>query len=649
MAEDYSKYTEQELNDVIGNYDQGFGEEIGTVSFVESDFDDALNAINERDKRSGETSEYFREQLQITKESFLETNDLSSKIDPTKPTYTEREFRKLNNQQFNDFKNNLDIVAEFEDAPINYETDLRAVQKESDRRDALSQQSAKKPAIGSPEGDALADKIRLDRFNAEQAKSKQNTANAEFRARQEQKRADIQAANEAKKVKDSSSGKYQQTSAFDVKANKPKSTGSVNFSQISKNIAKEQLAKGYIQGPKHVGNASGMYAPGAPIPRNKSEAYKLTNGGGVDKIANPLYNVNGKAVPKAQTQSKSAVTTKSNAKSNFQKIDTSKASSNWKSEIAKAEGVNLRKKLENVSSETINGSLNNLAIGINSGEVNKNSFRNATAHLNELVRRQEITKAQATSTKRQYRKLLSDFTVNPDGTLEGTFKSNNQRYNREKEEKEEERKKLLPIALKVKSSGGGHSKPKSYKPKSYNSPGKVNSSNFSSTSGSSSATGINSPFGTNKSKYYVGSKGINALFSDLSNLIDDIKFDFAQEVFPRLVKATPADSGLARKSWGISNNESGLPNLGVLYTEEPSKKNPFGTKLQYPEYKGSSPKIKPIPRDVTNLPSYVIGSRLFYLNDLNQGWSDQAIAFYIESIVHNTVENFKNNTLANLV
>lgn len=181
---------------------------------------------------------------------------------------------------------------------------------------------------------------------------------------------------------------------------------------------------------------------------------------------------------------------------------------------------------------------------------------------------------------------------------------------------------------------------------------KVQSSSNTISSSKVPSAGINSNFGTSKSVYKQSSnaKSIDDLFNDLNDIVDDIKLNLLEEIFPKLVKATPYSTGLARKGWSIANSISGIPQLFVRYTKLPGQSSLYGEKVQYPAYQGSSPSIKPIPSGIEKSEQVVIGNSVFYIYALNQGASDQATPFYIDQIVFRAVEKAKSlNTLSELI
>lgn len=132
----------------------------------------------------------------------------------------------------------------------------------------------------------------------------------------------------------------------------------------------------------------------------------------------------------------------------------------------------------------------------------------------------------------------------------------------------------------------------------------------------------------------------------IQNEVDKIKLLFINDVYPDLVKETPELSGAARKGWGVVADDAELPrpiinsydvfnmHFYALINNLPD----YSGWHEYPEMLGSDPYIAPVPKGIENLEHIIIGNRVRYVFDLNNGFSDQQDAFYIEKIVERAVE-----------
>lgn len=110
--------------------------------------------------------------------------------------------------------------------------------------------------------------------------------------------------------------------------------------------------------------------------------------------------------------------------------------------------------------------------------------------------------------------------------------------------------------------------------------------------------------------------GIEKVFSEIAMETQEVKENFVKVLWSELMDNTPLDTGTARASWDIAKTYSAIKEVS------------YGVQKY-----GSMPSI---PKG-----SIVIGSKLDYMTFLNEGWSAQAPALFIErsvAIAYNEVK-----------
>lgn len=110
--------------------------------------------------------------------------------------------------------------------------------------------------------------------------------------------------------------------------------------------------------------------------------------------------------------------------------------------------------------------------------------------------------------------------------------------------------------------------------------------------------------------------GIEQMFSEIALETKEIKDNFVKILWSELMENTPLDTGTARASWDIAKSYGALKEVS------------YGAQ--------SYGKMPSIPKG-----NMVIGSKLDYMVFLNEGWSAQAPALFIErsvAIAYNEVK-----------
>jgi hypothetical protein len=103
----------------------------------------------------------------------------------------------------------------------------------------------------------------------------------------------------------------------------------------------------------------------------------------------------------------------------------------------------------------------------------------------------------------------------------------------------------------------------------------------------------------------------------LENKLNKIYRATGIEIFNKLVKESPVDTGRFRGNWQAQIN---LPNLSILYDALPK-----GTQIPSP--------IINIPNSMTIYDKLYLTNNLPYAARLNNGWSKQAPIKFVESAV----------------
>jgi len=157
--------------------------------------------------------------------------------------------------------------------------------------------------------------------------------------------------------------------------------------------------------------------------------------------------------------------------------------------------------------------------------------------------------------------------------------------------------------------------------------GTVSSSKANRTISGGGGSGGQLPPGGSRGPLKIpkGGRGIDAAFEIVFEELDEIKLELIEYIFPRVVTRTPVSTGRARKGWAVSGKSGGIPFV------------PMG---EYPAYKGARPFIKPIPDGVHKTKqNIVIGNSVDYINDLNNGSSNQASAFFVDAVVGDAINH----------
>ena len=142
---------------------------------------------------------------------------------------------------------------------------------------------------------------------------------------------------------------------------------------------------------------------------------------------------------------------------------------------------------------------------------------------------------------------------------------------------------------------------------------------------------------------------IDSVFEGIAKDIDDLKYDLLDDMFPKLVKQTPVNTGTARKGWAIAKSDTEIPFVPRKGYRIQDEDGLWKTVGGYTEMQGSNPVIKPIPAGIEAESNIVIGNKVDYLNLLNQGFSNQASPFYIELIVNRTIDKISPTKLGSLI
>jgi hypothetical protein len=112
-------------------------------------------------------------------------------------------------------------------------------------------------------------------------------------------------------------------------------------------------------------------------------------------------------------------------------------------------------------------------------------------------------------------------------------------------------------------------------------------------------------------------EGIDSTFASVLQDTKETRNKFVRELWKELVSNTPVDTGTARASWDIAKSFAALKDI------------------EYGRY--GYPRLPSIP-DSTMI---VVGSKLDYMIYLNEGWSAQAPALFVErsvAIAYNRVK-----------
>lgn len=109
------------------------------------------------------------------------------------------------------------------------------------------------------------------------------------------------------------------------------------------------------------------------------------------------------------------------------------------------------------------------------------------------------------------------------------------------------------------------------------------------------------------------------LFVDyLEGIPRETLHDLAMEVYWNLIQATPVDTGTAMHSWDIAESEAGIKDI------------------EYGDYISTPVDIPKIRARAENI---VIGTRSEYMKYLNEGWSQQAPALFVEKAIEQAIND----------